>query len=594
MKLGTKIFLIGMVPSLCFLTYSAVHITDSWNRYNERKQVLGDTRFLHKLSSLLSAIQSERGYCFLAIGIKKGPKPEHGKGYSEVDAAFQHIVALAEHPRYRDEEVAGVLNQAHADLLELRNQNLKKLGSEKVSRRYGKIIMRLAALYQTISARVPIPSISSLFNSLGIVEKFRNEGSLIRDYTTVSIANGRGSGAQLSMMSQTYTRFSWASNFTELNLRSSSLQSLSQAQASPTWNKVVETIFTLFSGSKVKSFSTGDQFYGTMEKLIQNFTQVIDSELEQATGIIQEDITTTTRAITIEVLLVLIVFVILGSCVIFFNRRLSQTIDDIIESLSSNSTLVDKMAGDIELTSRNLKLVADEASTSMDETVSSTDILTKMVQSTTSRAKEANKITEQSRDRAKGGEAEIKELILAMNEIAESSGKMSEIIAVIDDIAFQTNLLALNAAVEAARAGEQGKGFAVVAEAVRSLAQRSSKSANDIAKLIKETVRRTQRGSEIANTSGAVLADIVDEATKVADLVDEITSAMAEQSRGITTISSNLGQVEQLTRSTVSSAADASGASLSMNRQSQSLRESVTHLDHLVYGPKHERPKLAS
>src|SRR5690606_19337280 len=127
------------------------------------------------------------------------------------------------------------------------------------------------------------------------------------------------------------------------------------------------------------------------------------------------------------------------------------------------------------------------------------------------------------------GEVEMKALVDSMTEISKDSKKISDIITVIDDIAFQTNLLALNAAVEAARAGEQGKGFAVVAEAVRALSQRSSAAAKDINDLIRSSVDRIEKGSEQAQKSGTVLSEILNSVQKVSQLNQEIAAASAEQ-----------------------------------------------------------------
>ncbi len=159
--------------------------------------------------------------------------------------------------------------------------------------------------------------------------------------------------------------------------------------------------------------------------------------------------------------------------------------------------------------------------------------VTEISSQTVSNSANANKaisLSQTGRQSAQTGEAEIKKLIEAMAEIASSSKKISEIISVIDDIAFQTNLLALNAAVEAARAGEQGKGFAVVAEAVRGLAQRSAQATKDIAKLIHESQEKAQRGANIAASSGTALSGIVQSVKEVADLVENIAGAIKEQS----------------------------------------------------------------
>ena len=135
-----------------------------------------------------------------------------------------------------------------------------------------------------------------------------------------------------------------------------------------------------------------------------------------------------------------------------------------------------------------------------------------------------------------------------MTKIEASSGKISEIISVIDEIARQTNMLALNAAVEAARAGEAGRGFAVVASEVRSLAQRSSQAANDIKRLITNSNAQVLEGVELVNKAGQALGEIVLSIKDVAAIVSEIASASVEQSSGIEQIKRALSQMDEITQ----------------------------------------------
>src|SRR5690606_17113690 len=132
----------------------------------------------------------------------------------------------------------------------------------------------------------------------------------------------------------------------------------------------------------------------------------------------------------------------------------------------------------------------------------------------------------------RGGET-VSTVVSTMNEISQSSGKISEIVGVIDGIAFQTNILALNAAVEAARAGEQGKGFAVVAGEVRALAQRSAQAAKEIKTLIEESNEKIKAGSLQVGDAGVVMQKIVESVQGVTTIMGEISSASREQAEGI-------------------------------------------------------------
>ena len=170
----------------------------------------------------------------------------------------------------------------------------------------------------------------------------------------------------------------------------------------------------------------------------------------------------------------------------------------------------------------------------------------------------------------------MSEMLHAMNEINESSGQISRIIKVIEEIAFQTNLLALNAAVEAARAGAQGRGFAVVAEEVRNLAQRSSKAARETTDLIERTVGRVGNGTQIANHTAKALDGIVLSVTRVSDLVDEIAAASREQALGIEQVSQGLGHIDSVTQNNAANAEESASASEELSSQAMQLKQMLT------------------
>jgi methyl-accepting chemotaxis protein len=162
-----------------------------------------------------------------------------------------------------------------------------------------------------------------------------------------------------------------------------------------------------------------------------------------------------------------------------------------------------------------------------------------------------------------------------MHEISASSSRIADIIGVIDGIAFQTNILALNAAVEAARAGEQGRGFAVVASEVRSLAQRSANAAKEIKSLITESVEKVAAGSELVSSAGRTMGDIVQQVQRVTDLMNEITAATREQTRGIEQVGSAVGQLDQVTQQNAALVEQSTAAAESLRDQAQSLTGAV-------------------
>ena len=169
----------------------------------------------------------------------------------------------------------------------------------------------------------------------------------------------------------------------------------------------------------------------------------------------------------------------------------------------------------------------------------------------------------------------VAEVITTMEGISMSSGKIADIIGVIQDIAFQTNLLALNAAVEAARAGEQGRGFAVVAQEVRALAGRSATAAKEIEELISDSVRRVDSGAKLVGRAGETMNDIVQSIGRVTTLVGEIAALTRDQSAGIGEVSRSISQMDQVTQQNAALVEEAAAAADRMAGQAQSLRESV-------------------
>jgi len=165
-----------------------------------------------------------------------------------------------------------------------------------------------------------------------------------------------------------------------------------------------------------------------------------------------------------------------------------------------------------------------------------------------------------------------------MKQINDSSGKISKIIKVIDEIAFQTNILALNAAVEAARAGEAGMGFAVVADEVRNLAQRSAQAAKDTAALIEESIATSNEGSTQLQRVADVVGSITEAANKVKVLVDEVNIGSQEQAKGIEEIARALTEMDKVTQGTAASAEQSASASQEMSAQAQALSLIVDEL----------------
>jgi len=274
----------------------------------------------------------------------------------------------------------------------------------------------------------------------------------------------------------------------------------------------------------------------------------------------------------------------LGSKVTVYNRdeigvmieqlsSMDERLADIVKNVRDSANSVDTASHEIAAGTDDLAQRTQEQASSIEETASSMEQMTSTVKNNADNAQEANQLASGTRQEAERGGEVVKKAVTAMRDIDESSGKIVEIISVIDEIAFQTNLLALNAAVEAARAGEQGRGFAVVATEVRNLAQRSAKAAKEIKELINDSVGKIKNGSELVEESGKTLGGIVDNVRRVTEIVAEIAAASNEQASGIDQVNRAVMQMDEVTQQNASLVEETAAASRSMQDQAATLLE---------------------
>ena len=218
----------------------------------------------------------------------------------------------------------------------------------------------------------------------------------------------------------------------------------------------------------------------------------------------------------------------------------------------------------------------EEQAASLQQTASSMEQLTSSVRSSADNARQANQLAQGASAVAQRGGEVVGQVVATMGEIEQASRRISEIIGVIDGIAFQTNILALNAAVEAARAGEQGRGFAVVASEVRSLAQRSGEAARQIRTLIGDSVERVESGSNLVRDAGQTMEQIVAQVQRVGDLINEITAAVSEQTQGIEQVGVAVQQIDRTTQQNAALVEESAAAASSLRSQAGKLAEAVS------------------
>ncbi|VVE43258.1 Methyl-accepting chemotaxis protein II [Pandoraea eparura] len=256
-------------------------------------------------------------------------------------------------------------------------------------------------------------------------------------------------------------------------------------------------------------------------------------------------------------------------------KHMNESLELIVRRVRNGTTAIASASGQLLAGNTDLSSRTEEQAASLEETASSMEELTATVRQNADNARQASQLAANASDIAGEGGRVVERAVTSMQGIAASSAKISDIIGVIDGIAFQTNILALNAAVEAARAGEQGRGFAVVAGEVRTLAQRSAAAAKEIKTLIETSVGKVEDGSAQVRDAGRTMAEIVQAVQRVTDIMGEISAASSEQSGGIEQVNTAVMQMDQVTQQNAALVEQATAAAGSLEDQARYLRDAV-------------------
>jgi len=254
-----------------------------------------------------------------------------------------------------------------------------------------------------------------------------------------------------------------------------------------------------------------------------------------------------------------------------------ETMSGVLATMAESCGTISVAAREIAMGNTDLSQRTEEQASSLEETSASLEELTSTVRQNADNAQQANKLAASASEIATRGGMVVSEVVRTMDGITQSSRKISDIIGVIDEIAFQTNILALNAAVEAARAGEQGRGFAVVAAEVRSLAQRSANAAKEIKALISDSVEKVDNGSKLVASAGQTMDEIVTSVKRVTDIMAEISAASQEQSGGLDQVNTAVSQMDKITQQNAALVEEAAAAAKSMEEQTEGLQQMVAN-----------------
>ncbi len=256
-------------------------------------------------------------------------------------------------------------------------------------------------------------------------------------------------------------------------------------------------------------------------------------------------------------------------------KRMQESLAMTVSVVQQSSANVASASEQIAQGNNDLASRTEEQASALEQTAASLEELSSTVRQNADSARQANQLAHNASSIATQGGEVVTDVVRTMKDINQSSAKISDIISVIDGIAFQTNILALNAAVEAARAGEQGRGFAVVASEVRNLAGRSAEAAREIKTLIGASVERVEAGTALVDRAGQTMREVVDSIRRVTDIMGEISAASTEQSQGVDQINEAVTHMDHATQQNASLVEEMAAAAGSLNIQAQELVDTV-------------------
>jgi methyl-accepting chemotaxis protein/methyl-accepting chemotaxis protein-1 (serine sensor receptor) len=330
-----------------------------------------------------------------------------------------------------------------------------------------------------------------------------------------------------------------------------------------------------------------DQAFLSGISVVETFSsagdEILQGELKLATLRGEEALSIIGPARMFSIFLIILA-VAVGVGVIWVVRGINNLLQTSIVELGDGADQVATAATQVSSSSQSLAQGASEQAASLEETSASSEEINSMARKNTDNSRSTADLLARSQEKVNQANRFLEDMVVSMDLITDSSGKISKIIKVIDEIAFQTNILALNAAVEAARAGEAGMGFAVVADEVRSLAQRSAQAAKDTAALIEDSITRSGEGKVKVDQVALAIRAVTEDSARVKVMIDEVSLGSEEQSRGIDQIGRAISQMEQVTQTNAASAEESAAAAEELSAQSESLKDVIARLQEMVGG----------
>jgi hypothetical protein len=349
--------------------------------------------------------------------------------------------------------------------------------------------------------------------------------------------------------------------------------------------KTVQVVSLLENGSREDANMIFEsQLDKLSETLEGNLTELSDLRLAAMSDDVAADHALVAESKSTLILIGLGILAIIILTCAWIGTRITKTLQMSVENLTGASEELASASEQLTASSEGVAEASTAGAAAIEECVASLEEITAMVKINADNGRKAAELAQGATLKATQGEQEINELIHAIQAIAASSEKITQIISVIDDIAFQTNLLSLNASVEAARAGEHGRGFSVVAEAVRTLAQKSAHSSQEIGTLLRTSLEQIKKGASIADRSGVVFKEISSAIQMVAEVNSDVASASREQEAGVAQMTKAMNELDGTTQNNAASSEEVAASAQELTAQALSLQDIITGLRGILNG----------